>query len=93
MTVVLLCLGAACLNIPFGYYRAGVRRLSWQWFLAIHLPVPLLFVMRVESGQSWKIIPLLVLFDVLGQLAGGRLRPSPQEGRIPEKVPAESEDL
>lgn len=79
MTVVLLCLGAACLNIPFGYYRAGVRRLSWQWFLAIHMPVPLLFVMRVESGESWKIIPLLVLFDLVGQLAGGRLRPAPAD--------------
>ena len=93
MTVVLLCLGAVCLNIPFGYYRAGVRRLSWQWFLAIHLPVPLLFVMRVESGENWKIIPLLVLFDVVGQLAGGRLRPAPSAGRAPGKVTAESEDL
>ena len=26
-------------NLPFGYWRAGVRKLSAPWFLAVHLPV------------------------------------------------------
>ena len=26
------------LNIPFGYWRANVRKFSLQWGLAIHIP-------------------------------------------------------
>src|SRR5659263_785439 len=46
---LLLCLGAALLNLPFGYYRAGDRKFSIQCFLAIHLPVPLIFIIRITS--------------------------------------------
>jgi len=27
------------LNLPFGYWRQNVRKFSFQWFLAVHLPV------------------------------------------------------
>lgn len=72
--LILLCLATVIINFPFGYYRAGTRRLSWQWFLAIHLPVPLIIVMRLMSGVSWGAVPLLIGCAVLGQLAGGSLR-------------------
>ncbi len=71
---LLLCLGAAALNLPFGYYRAGTRKLSWQWFLAIHLPVPFIFILRVTSGAAWTVIPLLVASAVAGQFMGGMIR-------------------
>jgi hypothetical protein len=71
---LLLCLGAAILNLPFGFYRAGTRKFSWQWFLAIHLPVPLIFVMRVTSDAEWTIIPLLIACALAGQLMGGMIR-------------------
>ena len=32
------------LNLPFGYWRASVRRLSWQWFPAVLLPLLLLYL-------------------------------------------------
>ena len=72
--VLLLCLGAMVLNLPFGYYRAGTRKFSWQWFLAVHLPVPLIVAMRLISGVSWEAIPLIVTSDVAGQIIGGMIR-------------------
>ena len=58
------------INLPFGAYRATVRRLSWQWFLAIHLPIPFIFVMRVSMGFSAWFIPFMLAAAVTGQLLG-----------------------
>lgn len=71
---LLLCLGAAILNLPFGYWRQGTRKFSWQWFLAIHLPVPLIFLARITSGVSWEAIPFIIAIALAGQLAGGMIR-------------------
>ena len=64
------------INLPFGYWRASVRKLSTQWFLAVHLPVPLVVALRIFSGLDWKLIsfPVLVGAFFLGQFVGGRLR-------------------
>ena len=64
------------INVPFGYWRASVRRKSPQWFLAIHLPVPLVIALRVYSGLGFKLItfPVIVGAFFLGQFVGGRLR-------------------
>ena len=64
------------LNLPFGYWRASVRRLSRQWFLAVHLPVPLVIALRIFSGMGWKLLsfPVLVGAFCLGQFVGGRAR-------------------
>ena len=73
IVILLLCMGAALLNLPFGFYRAYVRRFSWQWFLAIHLPVPFIFILRITSGTSWTVIPAFIACAVAGQLLGGFL--------------------
>ncbi len=67
-------------NIPFGYWRAGTRRFSWPWFLAIHLPVGLTVGIRVLAGIRFIIgaFPLFVLAFFLGQSLGGRLRSLPR---------------
>ena len=64
------------INLPFGYWRASVRKLSTRWFLAVHLPVPLVVALRIFSGLGWKLIsfPVLVGAFFLGQFVGGRLR-------------------
>jgi len=64
------------LNIPFGYWRARVRKFSAQWILAIHLPVPLVISFRVLSGLGWQFItfPVLIGAFFLGQFAGGHLQ-------------------
>lgn len=63
------------LNIPFGYWRARARKFSWQWILAIHLPVPLVIALRIFSGLGWQLIsfPVVIGAFFLGQFCGGRL--------------------
>ena len=64
------------LNLPFGYWRASVKKLSRQWFLAVHLPVPLVIALRVYSGLGWKPVsfPVLIGAFFLGQFVGGKVR-------------------
>jgi len=64
------------LNLPFGYWRASVKKLSRQWFLAVHLPVPIVIALRVYSGLGWKPIsfPVLIGAFFLGQFVGGKVR-------------------
>lgn len=75
LTMVLaLCLAAVFINLPFGFYRQGVSRFSWRWFLAIHLPIPLVLALRISLHQSWRVVPFLFVFAIGGQFAGGILR-------------------
>ncbi len=62
-------------NLPFGYWRANVRRLSLKWFLAIHIPVGLVILIRILSGLGWQLstVPVLVTAFFVGQLLGTRL--------------------
>ena len=74
MSINELMLVVFIINLPFGYMRSKSTRFSRQWMMAIHIPVPFVFLLRIFSGLNWTVIPLLVLSDVAGQLAGGRLR-------------------
>jgi hypothetical protein len=60
------------LNIPFGYWRANVRKFSTQWFLAIHIPVPFIVALRLLSGIgfAWYTYVFLVAAFFLGQQFG-----------------------
>jgi hypothetical protein len=60
------------LNIPFGYWRAHVKRYSLQWFLAIHIPVPVIVALRFgfEIGFAWYTYLFLVSGFFLGQQLG-----------------------
>jgi hypothetical protein len=64
------------INLPFGYWRASSKKFSRQWFLAVHLPVPLIIALRILSGLGWKLIsfPVLVGAFFLGQFVGGKVR-------------------
>ena len=62
------------LNLPFGYWRRMTRKMSKEWFLAIHSPVPLVFLTRFLAGVSLTHIPLFILSFFLGQFTGGRIR-------------------
>jgi hypothetical protein len=63
-------------NLPFGFWRAGVRKFSPAWFLAVHGPVPLIVLFRVAAGLGWRLstFPVLVGAFFGGQLLGGRVR-------------------
>ena len=64
------------LNVPFGFWRARVQRLSLQWILAVHLPVPAVIAFRIFAGLGWHLVtfPVLIGAFFCGQFAGGRLQ-------------------
>ncbi len=62
------------INLPFGYWRSKTKKLSKQWFLAIHLPVPFVFLLRFTSGAPLYHIPIFVVAFFAGQWFGGRIR-------------------
>ncbi len=74
MSINEIMLAVFLINLPFGYIRSNATRFSRQWMMAIHVPVPLVFLLRIISGLSWTVIPLLVISDIAGQVAGGKLR-------------------
>lgn len=63
------------INIPFGYWRANVKAFSLQWFLAIHIPVPVIIALRIESGIgfAWYTYVFLVAAFFLGQKTGSAI--------------------
>ncbi len=61
------------INLPFGYLRSKVGRFSWEWFLYVHLSIPLVVLMRIVSHISYKFIPLFIVSAVLGQILGGMM--------------------
>jgi hypothetical protein len=64
------------LNLPFGFWRAGVAKFSARWIVAVHAPVPLVIAVRLLSGLGWHLItfPVLIGAFFTGQFVGGRLR-------------------
>jgi hypothetical protein len=83
LPLIILALIAVALNVPFGAWRATTARLSARWFLAIHLPIPLVLLVRVTSGHTYRVIPLLVAATIAGQLLGSwafQRRPAARRG-------------
>lgn len=73
-TVGLLAAAALAANLPLGFWRAGLRKFSPAWFVAVHLSVPFIILLRVLLGVSAWFIPLTLGMAVAGQIGGGRLR-------------------
>jgi hypothetical protein len=74
---LLIALALVCIvNLPFGYWREGLARLSPAWFVAIHAPVPLVFLIREWLDLDWRLVtlPLFLVAFFLGQWLGGRVR-------------------
>lgn len=71
-----VALAVLVLNLPFGYWRAGTRKFTLPWLLAVHTPVPLVVGLRILSGLGWQLstVPVLVGAFFVGQLLGGWLR-------------------
>ena len=74
--IALVALLILLLNLPFGFWRAGVRKFSPAWFVAVHAPVPLAIGLRLASGLGWRLstLPVFVGAFFAGQFLGGRLR-------------------
>lgn len=70
--LALVALTVLLLNIPFGYWRANVRKFSVQWILAIHVPIPFIIALRIYTGLGfvWHTYVFMVAAFFLGQKAG-----------------------
>jgi hypothetical protein len=72
MILVMVAVAVFIFNLPFGYWRANVKKFSLQWVLAVHLPVPFVIVLRLLSGLGFQFItyPVLVTAFFSGQFLG-----------------------
>lgn len=63
-------------NLPFGFWRAGVPKFTAPWFVAVHAPVPLAVGIRYLAGVGSHLgaLPLFVAAFFAGQFLGGTLR-------------------
>ncbi len=70
--VLLVAVLTFLVNIPFGYWRAKTRKFSKEWFLAVHLPVPLVVLFRLLFGVEPNLptLAVFVAFFFLGQRVG-----------------------
>ncbi|HSW56318.1 MAG TPA: hypothetical protein VLH59_14625 [Ignavibacteriaceae bacterium] len=89
MNILLLTLFTFIINIPFGYWRANVRRFSLQFLFAIHLPILFIVAFRILSGSSFEILTFLFTVPTffLGQLVGSKIYSS---RKLTEAVPLTS---
>lgn len=74
MKITLVAIAVLLLNLPFGYWRSKVKKFSLQWFLAIHIPVPFVILLRIYSNIGFELYtyPVLVSSFFLGQFIGAR---------------------
>lgn len=71
-----LALITFAVNLPCGYWRQGLRKLSPAWFVAVHAAVPVIVAARALLDMPWQLaqLPVLVLAYFGGQYLGARLR-------------------
>ncbi len=75
LKLFLLALLIFFFNIPFGYWRANVKKFSLQWALAIHLPIPFIILIRIVSNVGFGIESYVFFVSAFffGQLSGKKL--------------------
>jgi len=73
--LLLSSLAVFLFNIPFGFWRANVKKFSLQWILAVHVPVPFIIALRLltDLGFAWYTYVFLVGSFFLGQKLGGTI--------------------
>jgi len=64
------------LNIPCGYWRQGVKKFGVYWFLAVHLPIPVVVFLRFyfHLGFQWWTYPFMIFVFFMGQWLGANIR-------------------
>jgi len=72
MNLILVTLAVFVINIPFGYWRANVKKFSVQWFLSIHVPIPFVVLLRIYGGIGFALYtyPIIVAAFFGGQFYG-----------------------
>lgn len=61
------------ISVPCGYARQNFPKFSFMWWILIHLPIPVIILLRIKAGLNWHFIPLTLGSSVAGQIFGGFL--------------------
>ena len=61
------------ITLPFGMWRVRCRKFTLRWWLAIHLVIPFIIMMRIWGGFSYIYIPLFIASTILGHIIGGKI--------------------
>lgn len=72
MILLLVFIIIFILNIPFGYWRASEKKFSLNWFLSIHIPIPIVVLLRIYSNIGFALYtyPVLIVSFFGGQFLG-----------------------
>ena len=75
MIIIVVAIAVIIINIPFGYWRANVKRFSVQWAMAIHIPVLIVIVLRIYTNIGFELYtyPALISAFFLGQYTGYKI--------------------
>jgi hypothetical protein len=76
MNLIIATILVFILNLPFGYWRAHLPKLSLWWFASIHIPIPFVVWIRYgfDIGFAWSSYPLFILAFFSGQYLGGFIK-------------------
>jgi hypothetical protein len=74
--LALVAVGVLIINLPFGFWRAGVKKFTLSWIIAVHAPVPIVYGLRLLADVPLQVRTFVILFSVYfaGQFIGARLR-------------------
>jgi uncharacterized membrane protein YjdF len=72
--LVALALTAVVVNIPLGQLRQGYPRFSYGWCFYALIAVAAVIYLRIKTGYSWKILPLILCCAAAGQWLGSTRR-------------------
>jgi hypothetical protein len=77
MKLLLIALITFIINLPFGALRSRQKKFSLMWWVYIHIPVPIVILMRIYSdiGFAFYTYPILVGAFFLGQFMGRKVFP------------------
>ncbi|MCD6271882.1 MAG: hypothetical protein J7K30_03305 [Deltaproteobacteria bacterium] len=70
----LIAIFVLIINLPFGFWRVQTNKFSRYWFLAVHIPVPIVILLRLVAGTGLqlKTLPIFVCAFLSGQFLGGK---------------------
>jgi len=76
LALAVVCIIVFIVNMPFGYWRGGVKKFSLQWFLAVHIPIPMIVALRYGFHLGFQLYtyPFMVAAFFFGQMVGAKYR-------------------
>ncbi|MCG8603609.1 hypothetical protein MJD09_01235 [bacterium] len=73
--LALVAIAVLVINLPFGFWRAGLKKFTLPWIIAVHAPVPIVYALRLLTDVPLQLFTFVTLFGVYfaGQFLGAKL--------------------